>query len=729
MKKINFLFGIHCHQPLGNFESVFIEAYEKAYLPFIELLEVHPKIKTTVHYSGVLYDWFLKKRPEFIEKLKVLVRRGQVEIMTGGYYEPIIPIIPDSDKIGQIKMESDFIKRTFGQEPVGMWLTERIWEPHLPKVLAEAGVKYITVDDFHFISAGVSPEELFGYYITEEEGYTVAVFPISKTLRYLIPFKLPEETIKYLEKVSHEAPRPACQSGAAGRAAVLADDGEKFGVWPGTHKWVYEDGYLSNLFKLLEENDWIEMMTFSEYINSYPPLGRVYLPTASYFEMMEWALPITAGRKFENIAKEIKESGKFEEYKQFFKGGFFRNFFVKYPEANNMHKKMLYISKKVNDIKNMQTFGSDRKREEKIAEATRELWKGQCNCAYWHGVFGGLYLNYLRNAVYEHLLLSEGTLDKLIHGEGNFIDLTITDFTKSGQNDILLSNNLLNVYISPTYGGSIFEIDYKPKNFNITNTLSRREEVYHRILKETPPERFEVVEKHGTPSIHELVRVKEKGLEKHLKYDWYRRLSLMDHFLDSSTSLENFMASEYKEIGNFIGESYKFNAEKRGKEAKIVLSRDGSVYFQGEGAPIRVIKTILTYAGQSIININYEILNNSNKNLALWFGVEFNFGFLGGYSGDRYYVVEGQKLEEKNLASTGIVTGKAIKIVDEWQGIVVLLDISEAQEIWRFPIETVSQSEGGFERTYQGSVLFPNIKFNIRPEEIKKFKIVISIEE
>ena len=30
-----------------------------------------------------------------------------------------------------------------------------------------------------------------------------------------------------------------------------------------------------------------------------------------------------------------------------------------------------------------------------------------------------------------------------------------------------------------------------------------------------------------------------------------------------------------------------------------------------------------------------------------------------------------------------------------------------ASPLWRFPLETASQSEGGFERTYQGSVLVP----------------------
>ncbi len=128
--------------------------------------------------------------------------------MTGGFYEPILPIIPDDDKIGQINMESDFIKKNFLTKPRGLWLTERVWEPHLAKQLNLAKVEYITVDDYHFISAGSEEKDLLGYYVTEEEGYTLNVFPISKQLRYLVPFRMPQETMDYLKSIATEDGQP-----------------------------------------------------------------------------------------------------------------------------------------------------------------------------------------------------------------------------------------------------------------------------------------------------------------------------------------------------------------------------------------------------------------------------------------------------------------------------------------------------------------------------------------
>lgn len=717
MKKVKFLFGVHCHQPVGNFDHILDEAYERSYLPFIQTLDAHPRIKFAIHYSGILYDWFLDKHPEFIDYIKKLVKRGQAEVMTGGYYEPIIPIIPDEDKIGQINMQSEFIKEKFGFSPRGMWLTERIWEPQLPKVLAKTGVEYVTVDDYHFISAGVSQDKLFGYYVTEDEGTTLKIFPINKSLRYLIPFRLPEETLNYLSSIATKDGRGA---------AILADDGEKFGVWPGTHKWVYEEGYLDRLLTMLEDNaNWIEFMTFSDYLDTQPPLGRIYLPTASYFEMMAWALPTASAKKLKQIDDQLKQQGQAEEYGEFFKGGFFRNFFVKYPESNNLHKRMLQVSQRLQSLKKGKSLIGEREREGRLKEAQTELYQGQCNCAYWHGVFGGLYLNYLRQAIYEHLLKAEALIDKYTRGKDSFAEITITDFDKDGLDEVILSNNLLNLYFSPSYGGALFELDYKPKNFNLINTLARREEAYHDKIKQLAHQQHHG-HGQGATTIHEIAQLKENGLDQALVYDWHRRLALQDHFLAEETDLSSFARVKYHEVGDFTIEPYEFMPQRHGNEVSLVLSRLGRV----SGQPLKVEKTISLFARQSIINISYSLINQGEKPLAIWFGPEFNFSLLAGRARDRYYEVEGVVLDDNTLASQGSLGDVSqIKLVDAWQGFGVSLELEKPSLLWRFPIETVSQSESGFEKTYQSSVLLPSWQFQLQPGERWQVKLVLRIEE
>src|SRR3989339_2223576 len=142
MRSINFLIGIHNHQPVGNFPEVLEKAYQDSYRPFIEVMACHPSIKWSLHCSGILWDFFVDKHPEYITTVQKMVASGQCEVLGGGYYEPILSVIPDSDKKGQINKLSQFIEKTFARAPQGMWLAERVWEPHLAKIMAEAGMGY-----------------------------------------------------------------------------------------------------------------------------------------------------------------------------------------------------------------------------------------------------------------------------------------------------------------------------------------------------------------------------------------------------------------------------------------------------------------------------------------------------------------------------------------------------------------------------------------------------------
>lgn len=298
MKKIYLLFGVHNHQPVGNFPEIFEDAYQKAYASFFNIFLKHPLIKLNFHCSGILWEWLKDKHPEFIEQVKSLLQEKRIELITGGYYEPVLPVIPDRDKFGQITKQNEFLKKEFGINARGVWLAERVWEPYLAKIIAGSNIEYTIVDDMHFLSAGFASEGLTGYFVTEEEGKTLKIFSISQRLRYLIPFGIPEEIIEYLRSYTEKEENVAL---------TIIDDGEKFGIWPETYKHVYTDGWLDKFFTLLEANaDWIVPMTFSEYLDQFSPCGRVYLPTSAYFEMSEWAIPNTkVGEEFSQVVKNL----------------------------------------------------------------------------------------------------------------------------------------------------------------------------------------------------------------------------------------------------------------------------------------------------------------------------------------------------------------------------------------------------------------------------------------
>ena len=107
---------IHFHQPVGQFGFVYEKAYEKAYFPLISYLFHFPNIKANLHFSGPILEWFDANKPEiFTDFLIPMIERKQVEIVTGGYYEPILVSIPDEDKINQIKKLNDFWNSKLGK--------------------------------------------------------------------------------------------------------------------------------------------------------------------------------------------------------------------------------------------------------------------------------------------------------------------------------------------------------------------------------------------------------------------------------------------------------------------------------------------------------------------------------------------------------------------------------------------------------------------------------------
>ena len=114
---LRLLFAIHNHQPDGNFGEVFEEAYEACYTRIVDALAAHPTIKASLHHTGALLEWIEAHRPGYFQRLRRLVDGGQVELLGGGFYEPMLAILPERDAIGQIRMMADYLERHFNQQP------------------------------------------------------------------------------------------------------------------------------------------------------------------------------------------------------------------------------------------------------------------------------------------------------------------------------------------------------------------------------------------------------------------------------------------------------------------------------------------------------------------------------------------------------------------------------------------------------------------------------------
>jgi alpha-amylase len=520
-------------------------------------------------------------------------------------------------------------------------------------------------------------EKLNSYYTTEEQGYKLHIFPISQKMRYFIPFQNVESTIDYFKYLVRENPH-------SDPVVVMADDGEKFGLWPSTYKHVYENGWLERFLTALEENsDIVETVSFSDVLKTKSSAARVYLPCASYFEMSEWSLPSEEQQSFENV---LNKYGGDNEAKRFLRGGFWRNFLTKYEESNNMHKKMLYVSKKI------EKYVESKKPLSEIA--LDNLYAGQCNCAYWHGVFGGLYLPHLRNAVYSSLLKAENIYNKSMLKRDCW---RAVDFNYDSADEYLFESKTQNIYVSPSSGGSIFEWDILKINHNILDVLTKRYESYHKKIKDNI-NNVDIAsdEESEAQTIHSgAIRIKEPGIDKFLVYDKYRRASLIDHFFTNDIRHDNCMFGYYEDQGDFVSGTY--SAEVKGNS--VILSRLGKVC----GRDIAVRKTI-----SPVLNgykVLYEIKNQSYEILDACFAPEQIFAFSS-KTGDDF-----ADLKEVEIW----------KRWDEHFKIEVEIKFSHKSDLFIYPVETVSNSDNGYERTYQGTAAVALVRGEIQPGETKQF--------
>jgi len=694
---IQLIMILHNHQPVGNFDWVFRNAAEDSYLPFLDMLERHPHIRTGLHTTGPLLEWFEDNRPDYLDRLAGLVEKGRVEILGGAFYEPILSKLPDRDKVGQIGMMSDWIARRFGSKPAGFWVAERIWEPCFAGIYGRCGLEYTTLDNTHFQYAGVPEDRIWGSWATEDQGTGVRVLPIDYNLRYLIPFHDPQETIDYIGGLKDRGVT----------AVTYADDGEKFGVWPGTKKWVYDDGWLERFFTRLEDNaDWIEIVLPGDYVRDNPPVGHVYLPTASYKEMSEWALPADAQVRLAHAEKSLEGDERFIELRSFVRGGFWRNFLTKYPESHNMYRRMLMVSGEVEAAGGKP--GCD--------AAVRELYRAQCNCGYWHGVFGGLYLNFLRRAIYEHLIRAEALVSDAS------ANTTITDFDGDGRDEAILRDGSQVLFIKPDLGGAAFEYDCIPKAFNLFDTFTRREEAYHHEIPGDAENGGE-----GHESIHDGIRSKEADIRRYLHYDPYRRLSFIDHFLAEDEPFEAFTAGAYDERGDWVDSPYELIRSKDDPVPGILLARDGTVRCDADNVPVRVNKRY-TLAGEGGgFAVDYR-LEFERPVTGVLFGVEINLGLQSGRDDACVISIPGRTLDDPHFASTGIETDVgSVELSIGWMPLRVSLSFSRSAELRRFPVETVSLSEGGVERTYQNTCLVPVWKLEKTPDNRYDFTITTEV--
>jgi hypothetical protein len=581
VEPIRFVFGMHNHQPVGNFDHIFRDHVREVYQRFLERIAAHGFLPVALHISGPLLEWMeTHGESGYLDLVGRLAADGRLELLLAGFYEPVLAALPREDRLEQIGWMRDALRQRFGVEATGLWLTERVWEPDLAADLADAGVRFALVDDRHFLVTGFEREQLHASFRTESGGKSIALFPIDEQLRYLVPFKPPADVVTYLERLRDEGHQ----------LAVLADDGEKFGGWPGTQEWVYQRGWLDRFLEAMGEavaRGVVRLSTFADALRETPSAGLAYLSTASYREMEAWALPPRAAGRLRHLEQELGETRVAGPEGALLRGSHWRNFLVRYVEANRAHKKMLALS------------ALCRARGDPSGPR-RAVGRAQCNDAYWHGVFGGLYLPHLRAAVWHHLALAERELRA-----GEPLAAEVRDIDGDGNDEVWIHSAACSVIVAPARGGAVEDLTLFATLANHADALTRHREAYHEL------DALQVLEaasdgqgEHAAPPAG------------HLPVDHECRALFVDRILPAGLPFEKYASGDYAPLASWARERMRFRVATNADEVVVTLEPDAG--------PAGLTK-VVAVAADGTVRVRYE-LSLGGALAAGRFAPELSFG-------------------------------------------------------------------------------------------------------
>ena len=671
---VTLLLGFHAHQPVGNFPWVIEDAVRRCYRPFLKIAERHPAVKFSLHISGWLLGVLAKKHPAEISRIKRMIARGQVEMIGGGDTEPVLAAIPEIDRREQLAAMAARLRRTFGVKARGVWLTERVWEPTVVPALAASGARFTAVDDYHFMAAGRDPEELNGYFTTEEAGQRLDLFPISQALRYAIPFKSAKSVITALEAM----PPGAC--------AIYFDDLEKFGIWPATYAAVYRKGWLEAFFAALQASPKLTTATFGEFHRRNPSRGLVYVPTTSYFEMNAWTLPTPGARRLEQLARDAIRAGRLEQDKAHLRGGIWKNFLTKYPEANWMHKRVEQASLRFHRLP----------RAEQSPAMRDSLHRAQANDAYWHGLFGGVYLPFLRRSVYAGLADLEARLDALQPRppvEQRDIDL-------DGRREVALRGGKLFAVVRPPAGGELCELTDYSFHHNFADVLARREEAYHAKARRRARRSRKFARAGASPlrSIHERALFKPRFKASDLEFDRGPRGLFVDMW----------------QRADGIREPLSYLCSGRIHSTVHDVPRTTLVAQSGE---LEVVKDYRI--ARNAIEVTYTL--TAQRESRGEFSIRLDVAMPSADGPRGCFVVDGKRRPGRLAATLSARDVQRVSLRDSVLPGSLDLQISSPCRLRTSPLRTVSRSEFGFEKIMQASTL--TLAWPIALDEGKKLEL------
>lgn len=164
--------------PTSMLESLLSEVYK----PVLTYIYQNPEIKIHFFLSGYVLEWFELHHPEINMLIADLVKKEQLELLTGAFYQPLLSMMHPKDRSSHIEATTTFIRKRFGKRPKTVWLFNQMWSPNFVSTLQLCSVDRLLISTYNTSTHSSYITEPF---VMQDIGKTIEVFPINHQVEEL----------------------------------------------------------------------------------------------------------------------------------------------------------------------------------------------------------------------------------------------------------------------------------------------------------------------------------------------------------------------------------------------------------------------------------------------------------------------------------------------------------------------------------------------------------------
>lgn len=677
-------------------------AWERVHSPILGLLESLPGTPAALHVSGVLMDFVEQRYAQDLARLRALVQKGQVEVLGGGWFDPILSLLPERDALAQLLLTQRRMEALLGVSPRGAWLVHGAWDPVLPRILGRAGLEYALVDGGSLVAMGLPAQEVQGYLSTEREGVPLALFPLDMDLAPVDTRLDPARVVPILRR----------KAMGDQRCVAWIMDTRDFGLRPGTwdRAWGREGGWMPRVMRQIASQDhWIKAVSFRTILDRLPPERRIYLPSTMAPGLQRLAL----GQDLDTAAVPCTpiQPGPPTQ---------FEAFLARYEEANRLHKRMLRTSRALEQLeKALRKSPPERVdlQRDALEKGLFALYRGQSAAPFGLDPWGGVYQGRLRHESFAAMVRAEGLVNRAL-GARERVRFEKRDLDCDQHEEVLVHTPHFGAVVDPNTGGALVELDVWALPGNLLNTFARRQEAWHSQLADSLPLPALVEGGEAPGAVHVEIDDGDApaptpqgapprgGVAAHLlAQDAFPRDAFLDRFLGPETTLENLRRGQFPELGDFVGATFEMlKTEPQEGSVEILLARDGMVQTPTRPHSVRVVKRYRFRGDKAAFDVGYKLTNRYPEPITTAFGVEINLNLDSERGGRQYLWLDRTDLRDLGAAGerpqvTEVVWG------DEERGFQLVLAIETPCLLYHYPVEALRRTPDATEPCWQGTCL------------------------